>query len=288
MNVDLNSLRRELEDLLGWPDLRLAEMPGATSAMLFAVSSPAGEAVARIFDTARWETAPAELSHREALILSAIENELPITTPRLLACLQDNGVVMSRLSGAVWLPADPDDDWLAALATTLGAIHAAPVQLPFRYESWNNLRGADPPAWWPDADLWSALQLRLSAPPEARPALLHRDYHPTNVLWSGQKVSGVVDWVNACLGPAAVDVAHCRLNLALMYGMPAADTFLDAYREDSAGFEYPAFWDLDAALSSMPNVRPYPPWQTFGLTGLTTVLVRQRLLAFVRQAVDNA
>lgn len=27
---------------------------------------------------------------------------------------------------------------------------------------------------------------------------LCRDYHPINVLWLGEEISGIVDWVNAC------------------------------------------------------------------------------------------
>lgn len=42
--------------------------------------------------------------------------------------------------------------------------------------------------------------------PQVKPCFIHRDYHPTNILWVDDKVSGVVDWVNACRGPAGIDI----------------------------------------------------------------------------------
>jgi len=41
-----------------------------------------------------------------------------------------------------------------------------------------------------------------AAMPAYRPRFIHRDFHPGNVLWSRGRASGVVDWANACKGPA--------------------------------------------------------------------------------------
>jgi aminoglycoside/choline kinase family phosphotransferase len=101
---------------------------------------------------------------------------------------------------------------------------------------------------------------------QLHPSLHHRDYHPVNVLWQNGEVSGVVDWVNACLGPAGADVAHCRANLAQMFGVGVAEEFLQAYLE-RAGGEYNPFWDVDSVLNmSWPQPRFYLPWNEFGLT----------------------
>ena len=75
--------------------------------------------------------------------------------------------------------------------------------------------------------------------------------------------------------------------LALLYGQRAADSFLNAYRTIQANFEYVAFWDIDAALGTLPDLRSYPPWQEFGLPAIETVLLRRRLQRFVRLAVTG-
>jgi len=62
--------------------------------------------------------------------------------------------------------------------------------------------------------------------------LLHRDFHPGNVLWRRGTVSGMVDWQGACTGPAAADVAHCRVNL-LTFGIDAAEHFTALWQQAS-------------------------------------------------------
>jgi aminoglycoside phosphotransferase (APT) family kinase protein len=51
---------------------------------------------------------------------------------------------------------------------------------------------------------------------------IHRDHHAGNVLWSRGRVSGVVDWVEACEGPLAIDAARARTNLVWHSGIDAA------------------------------------------------------------------
>lgn len=93
-----------------------------------------------------------------------------------------------------------------------------------------------PPRWSRKRRLWErAIDFALTTRPRIHEVFIHRDFHPTNVLWHRGAVSAVVDWVNACRGPAGVDVAHCRTNLALMYGAEVADRFLRAYMNMSEG-----------------------------------------------------
>jgi Ser/Thr protein kinase RdoA (MazF antagonist) len=288
MNVELHTLRDTLEQTLGWSDIELTQMQGATSAMLFRATSGEDEAVVRLFDAERWEENVAELSAREANILNALAGtRLP--APACLATLPDNGVVMSLMPGEVWLPQTPEESWLAAHARMLTRIHETRCQLSWRYDSWNSVQpDALAPDWWPDEILWRAALAILDNEPTAPEVLVHRDFHPLNLLWQAQRISAVVDWINACTGPAAVDVAHCRLNLAIMYGMPAADRFLELYQSLNPDWRYHPYWDLDDAFSGLPDPKPYPPWTTFGLSGITRQTVRKRLLAFITSAVENA
>ena len=131
-----------------------------------------------------------------------------------------------------------------------------------------------------------AIEFWLKAEPESRAVFIHRDYHPTNVLWHGDAVSGVVDWINACRGPAGVDVAHCRTNLAQMYGPEAADRFLDAYLDVADGFAYDPYWDVDSVLDMcLPQPTYYEPWQHFGLGLIAPDEMRRRVDAHLERVM---
>jgi aminoglycoside phosphotransferase (APT) family kinase protein len=107
------------------------------------------------------------------------------------------------------------------------------------------------PRWWTDRDVWlRALEIFHRPAPDEPPVFIHRDFHPGNVLWTGARPSAIVDWLHGCLGPASVDIAHCRLNLWLDIGPQAADGLLDAYR--AIGVELPThnpYWDIADAMS---------------------------------------
>ena len=122
--------------------------------------------------------------------------------------------------------------------------------------------------------------------PVTSDVFIHRDYQPVNALWRQTDLVGIVDWVNACRGCASIDVAHCRLNLALMYGLQAADGFLDAYTAEVGHFDHHPYWDVDAALSWLPDLSYYEPWQEFGLGDETPGLLQHRMEAFLQSAAN--
>jgi Ser/Thr protein kinase RdoA (MazF antagonist) len=51
------------------------------------------------------------------------------------------------------------------------------------------------------------------------------------LLWSGDRISGLVDWHDARLGPAASDVADITVNIARSSGLDVAEQFVDAYEQ---------------------------------------------------------
>jgi len=59
---------------------------------------------------------------------------------------------------------------------------------------------------------------------------LHCDYHPNNIHWVDGEICAVVDWLGACTGSLAGDLAHCRWNLAILDSIDLADHFLEHYR----------------------------------------------------------
>src|SRR5207244_1514750 len=79
-------------------------------------------------------------------------------------------------------------------------------------------------------------------------AFIHRDYHPGNVLFQRNEVSGVVDWPNASVGAIEVDLGHCRHNLAALHGVAAADAFLDAYYAITGARTHDPYYDIVTLL----------------------------------------
>ena len=124
-------------------------------------------------------------------------------------------LLMSFLPGRA--VAVPDLARLAAVAATIHDI--APDGLGHDYFPWyeGTMTGPPAPSEWPA--LWeTAIQLWRDAMPAYEPTLIHRDFHPGNVLWRRGIVSGIVDWPNGCRGPWGCDIAHCRAKPHLALG----------------------------------------------------------------------
>jgi aminoglycoside/choline kinase family phosphotransferase len=125
-----------------------------------------------------------------------------------------------------------------------------PAGLGHEYFPWYQGTTTAPPAAsrWPA--LWeTAIGLWHDAVPAYTPTFVHRDFHPGNVLWWRGRVAGVVDWANACAGPAGCDVATCRANLLDWAGEPAADGFRAAY-ESLTGRTVDPYWDMACILEN--------------------------------------
>jgi len=153
-------------------------------------------------------------------------------------------VLMSALSGrVVWDPPDLDG-WLQALVDTMINIHATTAPATLRAWSPYVPEGV-PPVWTRHRFAWErAIAAYEGQRPPSDRVFVHRDFHPGNVLWDNDRVSGVVDWVASCAGPPEEDVAHCRVNLARHHGQPAADRFVDLWLRATGRADYDPYWDL--------------------------------------------
>jgi aminoglycoside phosphotransferase (APT) family kinase protein len=263
------------------------QLEGSTSSALYEILLDGTPAlVARAFTNHGWLAEEPDLALHEAAALRVVE-PIDVPTPRLVAVDATGeqagtpAIVMTRLPGSVHLPNVPSDEWISLLAEPLMDIREAPItRFSWSYDPWIDESSLRRPDWSAHPELWKrAFSTYLSGMPDEPPRFLHRDYHPVNVLWDNGTVSGVVDWVNACVGPPSSDIAHCRLNLALMYGLDTANRFTRMIDPD-----YDPIWDLAPALSGLHEADIYPPWTTFGLTRLTLDTVRARLERFVSRA----
>ena len=145
------------------------------------------------------------------------------------------------------------------------------------------------PSWTSSPHIWErAIEQFLEPPPDSPPVFLHRDYHPVTLLWERGKVSGVVDWINACRGPAGADVAHCRTNLALMFGKESAHQFLKFYLVAADGFIYEPYWDIDSIFDMcLPEPEYYKAWQEFGMDVIPDGVLRQRLDDYLQEIMRS-
>ena len=184
-----------------------------------------------------------------------------VPTPALLAVDPDGtqagvpALLMSRLPGRVdWWPSDLDR-WLERLAALLPRIHgtalppgeAVPRFAPYRQENYR------PPGWARYPRVWErAVEISRGPAPDLPAVLLHRDFHPGNVLWRYGRVSGVVDWLGACSGPAPADVAHCRINLLAM-GVEVASRFTVRW-EQVAGATYHPWGDVVTVVGFLDDL----------------------------------
>jgi aminoglycoside phosphotransferase (APT) family kinase protein len=279
-------------------ELVARRLVGSTSSSIVLIEVPgvaASRSVLRVLDNTAWLTREPDLAEHEARAL--LEVRLAgLAGPEFVARGGAEAgfgapvVLMSFVEGQVELAAADFDAWLSRLAAQLVRIHAHPARdFGWQHRTWLDRNSLQPPAWTRSPATWRRAIERVREPaPETTPVFLHRDYHPTNVLWRGGSVSGVVDWINACRGPAGVDVAHCRTNLCLLHGPDAAERFLEAYLSHGGG-EHDAYWDIESILQmTLPAPRFYAPWAAFGFTPIAAASLQARADAHLERVLRGA
>jgi len=214
-------------------------------------------ATRRYHDSERLSTDFAYDPSNEAAALALLAST-DVPAPRLLAADLDGTVCGSPLLLESWvggLPAwrpDHMEAYLRAGAEVLVRIHAVALPEPspvMAYRPYQDHVGGALPNGAANRALWERVLEAIARPaPLAPSTFIHRDYHPGNTLWDGASVS-VVDWSTAAVGPAGIDLARMRQNLAGWHGSATADRFAELYV--AAGGDPRSrdpYWDLlDAA-----------------------------------------
>ncbi|GAA5022197.1 phosphotransferase family protein [Streptomyces siamensis] len=209
-------------------------------------------------------------------------------------------LLMSLLPGTVRLGDEGADRRAELLARQLLRIHRLPVTAearPRTYQAWTSPERVSPPEDTEQPELWQrAVDVIRGEPPEYQACFLHRDFHPGNVLFTGDgdglRISGVVDWVETSWGPADLDVAHCSTALALLHGVSAGMHFADRYlavggtlAEDGAAHLY---WRLLDALAFAPDAEKVAvPWREVGRADLAPALLARRLEEYLQALFDH-
>lgn len=205
----------------------------------------------------------------EAAVLDALAFT-HIPAPRLVAVTDgteidgEPAVLMTRTPGRIQLEPRRPDEWVREMAVMLVRIHAVGVTAP-EWESWIDPHALSSPSWTRRPAVWDvALEAARGADGGHR-CFIHRDYQHFNILWRGDRITGVVDWVHASTGPPDIDVGHCRLNLAVLFSSDLAEAFRRAY-ESEAGRTVDPRWDIMSLLSFNEDWHSGLPRQVAGRT----------------------
>lgn len=250
--VDCSAALKWVEEVLGEPVLVVRPLVGGATGEMLALRTESGtDSVLRLTTREPWRTHGAALNGREAEIQEMLAGS-GVPAPRSLA-LDRHGEhcehpahLMTLLPGQVD-QLRTDSDSLGLLAQLLTDIHAVDPTIQVRtYQSWAWEEKFVVPDWAANRELWEdAFALLRTAPPAYEPCFIHRDFALRNVLWSGDQIGGVVDWVETSIGPAWLDVAHCSSNIAVRQGNGLADAFADAYVARTGRESQPYFDVMD-------------------------------------------
>lgn len=225
------------------------------------------------------------VANHEFLLLQILQNH-GISVPTPLVCdesctlLPKPYIIVSFAHGAVLNNGNMTSDQCTSLAHKLLQIHTVPPkQVPF-LEKFQLKKTPEVLDLEMSEDLIRSV-LKKTPEPEYKPVLLHGDFWPGNMLWEKNKISSILDWEDALVGPALFDVANCRLELLWFSGREAMETFTNAYFENKNwSKENLAYWDLVAAL------KPCGSLKNWGLDSKIQTEMLQKHRMFVEEAIE--
>jgi aminoglycoside phosphotransferase (APT) family kinase protein len=278
----------------------LGGLDAATYTLDLDIAGERRELVVRIFTLERHRDGAAARRYWNAISGIPATAPVPVPGPVLLdaegALVGLPCMVMTRLPGVVLARPANEEAWIDQLAGTLASIHTVDLRsLPRDYP-----RGPTPASLveaslerWPPKileDVWRevAPALRSAAPAVVSngAVLTHGDFWFGNTLWSGERLTGIVDWGGAQIDDPGFDAAYARGDLQLVLGGTAPDRFLARYAARRGKLLSIAFWDL---VSTLPAFRWLDDWvagyREVGRSELSNDLARERFTAFVRAAL---
>ena len=220
-----------------------------------------------------------------------------IPVPRVLATEFSGdpaGLLMELMPGSSTIPAERTPPRLRALGAAAAVLHAVTVpaaaRLPRRDRpigpvDFDRLR-AEAPA---QELLQRAEEARAAYRPRGVEGFVHDDLWQGNALWDGDRLTALIDWECAGVGPAGVDFGALRLDAAMCFDVDAADDVLAGWEAEAGRrADDVAYWDVVAALSTPPDVGWFAgAISAQGRPDLTRELLEQRRNRFLSNALDE-
>ncbi|HXW45909.1 MAG TPA: aminoglycoside phosphotransferase family protein [Streptosporangiaceae bacterium] len=204
-------------------------------------------------------------------------------------------VLAARMPGTSVIPSVPDPEGLRALGAAaarissiqLTATPALPVRSrPIEAEDFAGMR-RDQGA----SDLLRAADAAVTAaqPDDDRLGLVHGDLWYGNTLWQDGRLTAVLDWDCAGVGPAGIDLGSLRCDAAWCHGLDAAEHILRGWEAEAGrpASDVP-YWDAVAALASPPDMGWFPiSMAAQGRPDLTRDVMLERRDAFLGAALTR-
>jgi len=204
-------------------------------------------------------------------------------------------VLTTRAPGTSMIPPEPDPERLRALgaaAARISSVELAPSPAlpvrsrPIEAEDFAGMRRAHGAS-----HLLRAAEAAVAAarPDNDHAGLVHGDLWYGNTLWDDSRLTAVLDWDCAGVGPAGIDLGSLRSDAAWCHGGEAADHILRGW-EDEAGRPASdvAYWDAVAALASPPDMGWFPTsMASQGRPDLTREVMLERRDAFLDAALSR-
>jgi aminoglycoside phosphotransferase (APT) family kinase protein len=205
-------------------------------------------------------------------------------------------VITGQLPGSSVIPAEPDPEQLRALGAaaarissiTLPSTRALPVRRrPIEAEDFARMRREQE-----TSDLLRAAEATVAAAriDDDRTGLVHGDLWHGNTLWDDDgRLTAVLDWDCAGVGPSGIDLGSLRCDAAWCHGLQAADDVLHGWESEAghAGRDVP-YWDTVAALASPPDMGWFPESMAAqGRPDLTREVMLKRRDAFLTAALSQ-
>lgn len=233
----------------------------------------------------------ADVLAREVRVLRLLEGA-DVPAPALLGVSDGTetdgtaAVLMTRVPGRMDLSQDDPGVWLRQMAEMLAKIQELGFEFPV-YEPSRRPDPGDVPEWVEAPEIWrKALTVLASPPPEYQRSFTHGDFQHFNLLWSRGRLTGVVDWAFPTTTSPDLDVGHCRLNLAILFGADFAERFLSAY-ESEAGRRCQPWWDLHRLTGYSPEWQEFIPRQVAGRTPVDVAGMTRRVEETIVQALSR-
>ena len=254
--------------------------------------------------------APAELAAETATEVAAMTHAGEVAGPALpvaellgydLAERTGYGLVLTAcVPGTSLIPPAPDPERLRALgaaAARISSIKLAPAPAlpvrsrPIEPEDFAGMRreqGA--------SDLLRAAEAAVAAaavaatrPDDDQLGLVHGDMWYGNTLWDDGRLTAVLDWDCAGVGPAGIDLGSLRCDAAWCHGVGAAEHILRGWEAEAGrpASDVP-YWDAVAALASPPDMGWFPMSMALqGRPDLTREVMLERRDAFLEAALSQ-
>ena len=244
-----------------------------------------------------------ELATEGAALSLAESSGLP--APRLIAADLDGNeaggfaLLFTMLEGSADIPVESSSQRLRVAGAAAASIHGVSMQpseqLPARkrHMPWIDFSamrraGDQGEESTPLLDEADALAHNLPEP-SGGTVFVHGDLWQGNLMWSGERFSGIIDWEAAGAGSYGVDLGSLRLDVALLYGLDAVDEVLAGWEETSGrAAEDVPYWDLVAALNTRADMSGFlPTMHEAGRTDLDGPTLTRRRDEFLQSALDR-